>query len=72
VLAGIAKLPEQAQAIITPSFHEFVKAAQAGLATAVTNVFFLGACIMIISCVTVFFLKEIPLRKSNDHGPAAH
>jgi predicted MFS family arabinose efflux permease len=70
VLAGIAKLSEQAQSIITPSFHEFVKAAQAGLATAVTNVFFLGACIMVISCVTVFFLKEIPLRKTNDHHPA--
>ena len=70
VLAGIAKLPEQVQSVITPSFHEFVKAAQAGLATAVTNVFFLAACIMIAACVTVFFLKEIPLRKSNDHQPA--
>lgn len=70
VLAGLAKLPEQAQPVIVASFHEFVKAAQAGLATAVTNVFFLGACILVISCVAVFFLKEIPLRKTNDHVPA--
>ena len=70
ILQSITSLPAQAQVAATTSFHEFVKVAQAGLATAITNVFFLGACIMIISCITVFFLKEIPLRKSNDHSPA--
>ena len=69
ILESLSKLPEQTQVVVTASFHEFVKAAQSGLATAVTNVFFLGACILIISCITVFFLKEIPLRKSNDHTP---
>lgn len=69
ILQGISQLSLQAQAAAKISFQEFAKAAQAGLATAITNVFFLGACIMIISCITVFFLKEIPLRKSNDHAP---
>lgn len=69
ILQGIAQLPSQVQAAVSESFYAFVKVAQAGLATAITNVFFLGACIMIISCITVFFLKEIPLRKSNDHAP---
>lgn len=70
ILAGFASLPTQAQSTLTESFNQFVNAAQAGLATAVTNVFFLGACILVIACITVFFLKEIPLRKSNDHAPA--
>lgn len=66
ILANIAKLPQQAQGALTASFHEFVKAAQSGLAESITNVFFLCACILVIACITVFFLKEIPLRKSND------
>jgi len=69
IVSGFAALPTQARAITTASFNEFVHAAQAGLSSAITNVFFLGACILIIACVTVFFLKEIPLRKSNDHHP---
>lgn len=72
VLATIAQLPTQAQVTATIAFHEFVKIAQAGLADAITSVFFLGACILIISCIIVFFLKEIPLRKTNDHHPASH
>lgn len=71
VLDKIAQLPAQAQGVVTAAFHEFVKVAQAGLADAITSVFFLGACILIVSCVVVFFLKEIPLRKTNDHHPAA-
>jgi len=55
---------------VIDSFHQFVLAAQAGLADAITSVFFLGGCVLLISCVTVFFLKEIPLRKTNDHHPA--
>lgn len=65
----IGNLPAQAQSAASASFSQFVHVAQIGLADAITSVFFLGACIMIISCITVFFLKEIPLRKSNDHHP---
>lgn len=70
VLATIAKMPEQAQAAATTAFHQFVHVAQSALAMSITDVFLLGGCIMITACVTVFFLKEIPLRKSNDHHPA--
>ncbi|MFO0882484.1 MAG: MFS transporter, partial [Candidatus Saccharimonadales bacterium] len=59
-----------APASVLDAFHQFVIAAQAGLADAITNVFLLGGIILIVACVTVFFLKEIPLRKSNDHHPA--
>lgn len=65
ILQSISHLPQS----VTDSFHQFVTTAQAALSSAITNVFFLGACILIISCVTVFFLKEIPLRKTNDHHP---
>ena len=66
VLQGLANAPGS----LTASFNEFVKVAQAGLADAITNVFFLGAVILVAACVAVFFLKEIPLRKTNDHHPA--
>ena len=35
------------------------------LSTAITNVFFLGFILMVLGFVTVLFLREIPLRKSN-------
>ena len=66
ILQSISHLPQS----VTDSFHQFVTTAQAALSSAITNVFFLGACILVISCITVFFLKEIPLRKTNDHHPA--
>ncbi len=67
ILSQIQKLPSQTQTILANSFHQFVDVAKVALADSITNVFFLGACILIIACVTVFFLKEIPLRKTNDH-----
>ncbi len=70
ILASLQQLPEQARQVIEGSFHVFVKVAQIGLADAIAGVFFLGACILIVACVAVLFLKEIPLRKSNDHAPA--
>lgn len=69
ILATISSLPVQAQVVAKAAFYEFIKVAQAGLADAITSVFLLGACILILACITVFFLKEIPLRKSNDHAP---
>lgn len=66
ILQKLANAPAAA----LDAFHQFVIAAQAGLADAITNVFLLGGVILVVACVTVFFLKEIPLRKSNDHHPA--
>ena len=66
ILAGIAKLPDQIQPVAVASFNSFVDMSKNILSESITSVFFLAACILIIACVVVFFLKEIPLRKTND------
>lgn len=65
IIGFISTLPQSVQASTTTSFYQFVHASQAILSSAITKSFFLGACLLLIACVTVFFLKEIPLRKSN-------
>ncbi|HEX6109863.1 MAG TPA: MDR family MFS transporter [Ktedonobacteraceae bacterium] len=46
-------------------FRQLIEAIRLSLSTAITNVFFLGFIIMVLGFVTVLFLREIPLRKSN-------
>jgi hypothetical protein len=46
-------------------FRQLIEAMQKSLSTAITNVFFLGFIIMLLGLVSVLFLREIPLRKSN-------
>jgi EmrB/QacA subfamily drug resistance transporter len=46
-------------------FRQLMEAIQASLSTGITSVFFLGFIIMLLGLVTVLFLREIPLRKSN-------
>jgi len=46
-------------------FNQLIDAIRVSLSTAITNVFFLGFIIMLLGLVTVLFLREIPLRKSN-------
>jgi EmrB/QacA subfamily drug resistance transporter len=52
-------------------FQQLVHAMRVSLATAITNVFFLGCIIMLLGLVSVLFLREIPLRKSNSAQAAA-
>lgn len=65
ILNSISQLPSALQPSITASFYQFVHLSQSILSSAITRTFFLGACLLLIACVAVFFLKEIPLRKSN-------
>ncbi len=71
VISQIATLPHAAQSMASTVFHSFVSASQQALSTAITHVFLAGGTVLIAACVLVFFLKEIPLRKSmeSDHGP---
>jgi hypothetical protein len=46
-------------------FRQLIEAMQQSLSTAITNVFFLGFIIMVLGLISVLFLREIPLRKSN-------
>jgi MFS family permease len=52
-------------------FQQLVHAMRVSLATGITNVFFLGCIIMLLGLVSVLFLREIPLRKSNSAQAAA-
>lgn len=63
IIHGFARLPAQAAATMTQAFHGFVLRAQTALTGAITDVFLLAALILLIACVVVFSLKEIPLRK---------
>jgi hypothetical protein len=47
-------------------FHQLIQAIKVSLATAITNVFFLGFIIMLLGVFVTLFLREIPLRK--DHN----
>jgi MFS family permease len=58
---GFATLGPQGLVI----FRQLIEAIRVSLSTAITNVFFLGFIIMVLGFVTVLFLREIPLRKSN-------
>lgn len=46
-------------------FQQFVHVIRVALASAISSVFLLGTVAVVISFVAVFFLKEIPLRKTN-------
>ena len=50
-------------------FGQFFEAVKVSLATAIDNVFFLGLIVMLLGLVSVFFLREIPLRKSHSAQP---
>jgi hypothetical protein len=45
-------------------FHQLIQAIKVSLATAITNVFFLGCIIMLLGLFAALFLREIPLRKA--------
>lgn len=46
-------------------FQQFFEAVKVSLASAIDNIFFLGVIVMLLGLVSVFFLREIPLRKSH-------
>jgi len=69
VLASFSHLPARSANELTQAFHAFVLKAQVALSGAITGVFFLGGCVLLIACVTVFFLKEVPLRRSQNETP---
>ncbi|HEU5366946.1 MAG TPA: hypothetical protein VFU69_00715 [Ktedonobacterales bacterium] len=48
--------------------QQLVTAAKTSLASAITELFLIGAGMMILCFVLTLFLREIPLRKSNKPG----
>ncbi|MGH2494745.1 MAG: MDR family MFS transporter [Ktedonobacteraceae bacterium] len=50
-------------------FHDFFEAVKTSLATGIDNIFVLSLIAMLLGLVSVFFLREIPLRKSHAAQP---
>lgn len=64
---NFARLGAQGAAL----FHDFFEIVKGSLATGIDNIFVLGFIAMVLGLVTVFFLREIPLRKSHGAQPQA-
>jgi MFS family permease len=62
----LAHLGPQGQAL----FNQLEMAIRTSFSSAVTEVFFIGAAMMLLSFAVTLFLREIPLRKSNTHRGA--
>jgi hypothetical protein len=50
---------------LMPRFDHFIAVAKSIFSDALGNVFLVAACLMAVSLIFVFFLPEIPLRKSD-------
>ncbi|MGV3529551.1 MAG: DHA2 family efflux MFS transporter permease subunit [Flavisolibacter sp.] len=61
----LSKVPAAQQAAVNSSFESFVLAAKTAFSQAVDGIFLVSALLMLVALVTVFFLPEIPLRRSN-------
>jgi EmrB/QacA subfamily drug resistance transporter len=62
--AKLAQLGPQGAALV----HQLEHAIKVSLADSITEVFLLGAGLMVVCFIATLFLKEIPLRKSNKPG----
>ena len=63
------QLPAGQRESVTSSFEHFLFAAKVGYSNATGGVFLVASLLMLVALVLVFFLPEIPLRKSDQ--PAA-
>lgn len=72
-------LSPQAQAAITPAgtpqpvadaFHHLVTTLQTALASSITHIFLISACVMAIAFFISFGLKEVPLRRHDEVPPS--
>lgn len=63
-----SQLPDSLQPQIMQSFTEFMHKVQIVMSDAIDQVFFVGMIMMLIAFVVVWFLKEIPLRKTHKRG----
>lgn len=61
----LAKVPVPYHESAMNNFNHFIASAKVSFSDAVDSVFLVAACLMIAALVIVFFLPEIPLRKSD-------
>lgn len=65
IQAILAQIPPEQRAVASNSFDAFLEAAKVAFTRAIDNVFLIGAVLMAAALIVVFFLPEIPLRKSD-------
>jgi hypothetical protein len=58
------KVPAQYHETALSNFNQFVASAKVSFSEAVDGVFFVAGCLMVVGLIAVFFLPEIPLRKT--------
>lgn len=69
--AGVAKLPASFQPTFTHALSDFIEQIRVGFAASIAHVFMVGAMLMGLALFATFFLKEVPLRRTNDETPDA-
>jgi len=60
----LAQVPPTYRQTAAANFDHFLASAKTAFSDAVDSVFLVGGCLMIVALIVVFFLPEIPLRKS--------
>ncbi len=63
--AVLQQVPGEHHTAVMNNFSHFIASAKVIFANAVSNIFLISGVLMIIALIVVFFLPEIPLRKSN-------
>ncbi len=64
--AALENIRSSVPAEMTPYFDQFIMILKEALNSALTTVFLVSACIIGLAFLTTLFLKEIPLRTTND------
>jgi EmrB/QacA subfamily drug resistance transporter len=60
----LLNVPAPYKASAIENFNHFIGSAKAAFSNAIDNVFLVAACLMLVALIVVFFLPEVPLRKS--------
>jgi MFS family permease len=66
----LSHLPEQAKQTAMDNFHHLVTTLQGALASSITHIFLISACVMAVAFIISFGVKEIPLRHHGEVPPS--
>lgn len=60
-----SRIPAASRSQAASNFDEFVRSAKIAFSDAIDGVFLVAGCLMLVALIVVFFLPEIPLRRSD-------
>ncbi|HWJ90232.1 MAG TPA: MDR family MFS transporter [Flavisolibacter sp.] len=61
----LQSIPAYSRTLVTGQFNHFIASSKVAFSDAIQGVFLVAACLMLVAFIVVFFLPEIPLRRSN-------